>query len=76
MHTLESKKELLSVLRAAFGISIAIILTLTSGLIKMYYEVNIDPLFYVGIFFDIMLVLGLPIIITFLVKYINEIGEL
>jgi len=51
MSKLDSTKELLNTLRATFGIIVAIILTITAGLISMYYKENIDILFYVGVFF-------------------------
>ena len=76
MSKLDKKKELLTTLRATIGFLLAIILTLTAGLIKMYYEASFDILFYVGICFDIIFVLNLPIVIKYLVKNINEIEEL
>lgn len=76
MSKLDSKKELLNTLRTSFGIVIAIILTLTAGLINMYYKTNIDILFYIGILLDIILLISLPIIMKSIVKNIKEIEEL
>ncbi|MEA1893008.1 MAG: hypothetical protein U9N33_09880 [Campylobacterota bacterium] len=76
MSRLDSKKELLNTLRASFGIIIAIILTISAGLINLYYEDNIDILFYIGAIFVIMLILSLPIIIKYIIKNIKEIEDL
>ena len=76
MSQLDRTKELLTTLRAAFGIIIAIILTVTAGLIKMYYNGHTDVLFYLGASFDIIFVLSLLIILKYIVKSIKEIGEL
>ncbi len=76
MSKLDSTKELLNTLRATFGIIVAIILTITAGLISMYYKGNIDILFYVGVFFDILLVVSLPILVKYIVKSIKLIEGL
>ncbi len=76
MSKLDSKKVLLNTLRATFGIIVAIILTLTAGLISMYYKFNIDLLFYIGAFFDILLVSSLPILAKYIVKNIKLIEGL
>lgn len=76
MSKLDSKKELLNTLRAGFGIIVAIILTLSAGLINLYYKGNIDILFYIGALLVIILVLSLPIIVKYIVKNIKEIGDL
>jgi len=76
MSKLDSKKELLNTLRTSFGIVVAIILTLTAGLINMYYKSNIDILFYLGIVLDIIFLLILPLIMKYIVKSIKEIEEL
>ncbi len=76
MSKLDSKKEQLNTLRTIFGIIVAIILTMSAGLINMYYKSNIDILFYMGIFFDIILLISLPIIAKYMVKIIKEIEEL
>jgi len=55
---------------------VAVILTITAGLIKIYYSGNIDILFYIGSFFDILLVMCLPIIAKYVVKKIKELREL
>jgi len=73
---LDSKKELLNTLRTSFGVIIALILTVTAGLINLYYKGNVDFLFYIGIIFDIMLVFILPIIVRYIVTNIKEIEEL
>ena len=67
---------MLNTLRAGFGIVVAIILTITAGLINFYYKGNIDILFYVGAIFDIVLVLVLPVIVKYMVKNIKEIEDL
>jgi hypothetical protein len=76
MGKLDSKKELLNTLRATFGIIVVIILTLTAGLISMYYKLNIDTLFYIGAFFDIILVISLPALARYIVKNIKLIEGL
>jgi len=76
MAKIDEVKELLNTLRAVFGLLVAVILTITAGLIKIYYSNNIDILFYVGAFFDIILVLCLPIIAKYVVKKIRELREL
>ena len=76
MSILDSKKELLNTLRSAFGIIVAIILTISAGLINLYYKGNVDILFYIGALLVIMLVLSLPIIVKYIVKNIKEIGDL
>ena len=76
MSKLDKKKELLTTIRAAIGFSIAIILTLTAGLIGMYYKDRFDVLFYVGIGLDIPLIMMLPILTKILLKNLDEIEEL
>ena len=76
MSRLDSKKELLNTLRASFGIIVAIILTISTGLINLYYKDNTDVLFYVGVISVIILVLILPIIVKYIVKNIKEIEDL
>ena len=76
MSKLDKKKEILTVLRTTFGFLIAIILTITSGLISMYYESRFDILFYIGVCFDILLVINIPIVVKYIVKNIKEIEEL
>lgn len=76
MSKLDSKKELLNTLRASFGIIVAIILTMSAGLINLYYKDNIDVLFYIGSLFVIILVLTLPIIVKYIVKNIKDIEDL
>jgi len=76
MAKIDEIKELLNTLRAVFGIIVAVILTITAGLIKMYYNDKIDILFYIGSIFDIILVLSLPIIAKYIVKKIKELREL
>ena len=76
MSKLDSKKELLNTLRAGFGIIVAIILTISAGLINLYYKETIDIIFYIGAIFVIILVFSLPILVKYIVKNIKEIGEL
>lgn len=76
MSILDSKKELLNTLRASFGIIVAIILTISAGLINLYYKDSIDILFYIGSLFVIILVLSLPVIVKYIVKNIKDIGDL
>ena len=76
MAKIDEIKELLNTLRAVFGIIVAVILTITAGLIKMYYNDKIDILFYIGSIFDIILVFSLPIIAKYIVKKIKELREL
>jgi len=76
MGKLDEKKELLNTLRSAFGIIVAIILTLSAGLINLYYKGNVDILFYIGALLDIIFVLSLPILVKYIVKNIKEIGDL
>jgi cobalamin biosynthesis protein CobD/CbiB len=76
MSKLDSKKELLNTLRAAFGIIVAIILTISAGLINLYYKDNIDILFYIGSLFVIIFAFSLLVIVKYIVKHIKEIGDL
>jgi hypothetical protein len=76
MSQLDSKKELLTSLRTGFGIIVAVILTLSAGLINMYYKQNIDTIFAIGVFLDIMLVGILPIILKHIIRNIKDIEEL
>lgn len=76
MSILDSKKELLNTLRAGFGIIVAIVLTISAGLINLYYKDNIDILFYIGSLFVIILALSLLIIVRYIVKNIKDIGDL
>ena len=76
MAKIDEVKEMLNTLRAVFGIIVAVILTITAGLIKMYYSQNIDILFYIGAILDICLVFSLPVIAKFIVKKIKELREL
>lgn len=76
MSKLDLKKELLNTLRAAFGIIVAIVLTITAGLINLYYKDHIDILFYIGSAFVIILVLSLLFIVKYIVKNIKDIGDL
>ena len=76
MAKIDEVKELLNSLRAMFGIIVAVILTITAGLIKMYYNNQIDILFYIGAFFDILLVLGLVFIAKIVIKNIQKIKDL
>jgi hypothetical protein len=73
---LDSKKELLNTLRAGFGIIVAIVLTISAGLINLYYKDNIDILFYIGSLFVIILAFSLLIIVKYIVKNIKDIGDL
>ncbi|MFA5234709.1 MAG: hypothetical protein WC390_09935 [Sulfurimonas sp.] len=76
MSILDSKKELLNTLRAGFGIIVAIVLTISAGLINLYYKDNIDILFYIGSLFVIILAFSLLIIVKYIVKNIKDIGDL
>ena len=42
MAKIDEVKELLNTLRAVFGIIVAVILTITAGLINMYYSNQIE----------------------------------
>jgi len=76
MAKIDEVKELLTTLRAVFGIIVAVVLTISAGLIKMYYNNQIDILFYLGAFFDILLVLCLPIIANYIAKNIKNLKDL
>ena len=76
MAKIDEVKELLNTLRAVFGVIVAVILTLTAGLIKMYYGGQVDAIFYVGSFFDFILIGSLPVIAKFIVKNIKKIKDL
>jgi len=69
-------KELLNTLRTVFGMIVAVVLTITAGLIKMYYSNQIDILFYIGSIFDLLLVFCLPIIAKYIVKNIKKLKDL
>lgn len=75
MSKLDRKKELLTTLRAGFGIIVAIILTISAGLIKIYYANSVDMIFYIGALFDLVLVLALFVIVKYLIKNIQEIED-
>ena len=76
MAKIDEVKELLNTLRAVFGIIVAVVLTITAGLIKMYYGNQIDALFYVGALFDILLIASLPIIAKIIAKNIKKLKDL
>jgi len=76
MAKIDEVKELLNTLRAVFGIIVAVILTITAGLIKMYYSNQIDILFYIGSMFNILLVFCLPIIAKYIAKNIKKLKDL
>ena len=76
MSKLDSTKEILNTLRTGFGITIAVILTLTAGLINIHYKDNIDIIFFIGIFLDLIFISILPILIRYIVKYTKVIEEL
>jgi len=76
MSQLDSKKELLNSLRTGFGIVVAVIITISAGMINMYYKENIDIIFYIGGFLDIILVSILPILLKYIIKNIKEIEDL
>ncbi len=42
----------------------------------MYYKDNIDLIFVIGIFLDIIFICILPFIIKYIIKLINDIKEL
>ena len=71
MNKQESTKEILTTLRTVFGIIIAVVLTITAGLIKQYNADQIDNLFIAGIFIDIALILALPVIVHYIIKNIK-----
>ena len=71
MSKQESTKEILTTLRTVFGIIIAVVLTITAGLIKQYNTDQIDNLFIAGIFIDIALILALPVIVHYIIKNIK-----
>ena len=76
MAKIDEVKELLSTLRAVFGVIVAVILTLTAGLIKMYYNDRIDILFYMGSLLNIVLITALPIIAKIIAKNIKKLRDL
>ena len=76
MAKIDEVKELLNTLRAVFGIIVAVVLTITAGLIKMYYGDQIDVLFYVGALFDVLLIVSLPIIAKIIAKNIKKLKDL
>ena len=76
MSKLDKKKEMLTTLRSMIGFFIAIILTITAGLIGMYYKDRFDILFFIGAGLDIIFVMMLPILATILLKNLDEIEEL
>jgi len=76
MSQLDSKKELLNSLRTGFGIVVAVIITISAGMINMYYKENIDIIFYLGGFLVIILVSILPILLKYIIKNIKEIEDL
>ena len=71
-----SQKEILTTLRTVLGIMIAVILTITAGLIKQYNADRIDNLFFAGGFIDFVLVLSLPVIVHYIIKNIKLLEEL
>jgi len=76
MSKQESTKEILTTLRTVFGIIIAVVLTITAGLIKQYNADQIDNLFIAGIFIDIALILALPVIVHYIIKNIKLLEEM
>jgi len=76
MSQLDSKKELLNSLRTGFGIVVAVIITISAGIINMYYKENTDIIFYLGGFLVIILVCILPILLKYIIKNIKEIEDL
>jgi len=76
MSKLDKTKEILNTLRASFGIAVALIVTITTGLINIYNKGNIDTLFYIGAILDIIFLLSLPIIIKHIIKNMKSIEEL
>ena len=76
MAKIDEVKELLNTLRAVFGIIVAVVLTITAGLIKMYYANQIDALFYVGALFDVLFIASLPIIAKIIAKNIKKLKDL
>jgi len=76
MSKLDKTKETLNTLRASFGILVAIVLTLTAGLLDLYYKENIDILFYIGALFDTIMVIILIFIARMVIKNIEIIEEL
>lgn len=59
-----------------FGIIIIVVLTITAGLIKMYYAGQIDIIFYIGAVFDIVFVFCLPVIAVYMTKNIKKLKDL
>ena len=76
MAKIDKIKEKLSTLRAGFGLIVAVILTLTAGVINLYYNDNIDILFYIGATIDILLIISLPFLLKMIIKNINYLEEL
>jgi len=76
MSKLDKTKETINTLRASFGILVAVVLTLTAGLVNLYYKDNIDNLFYIGALFDIIIVIILIFIARMVIKNIEIIEEL
>jgi hypothetical protein len=74
--SLDLFKEILNTLRTILTINIAVILTITASLIKMYYQNNIDFLFYFGIFLDIVIFIIIILIIKSIMINIKKIKEL
>ncbi len=76
MSKSEKIKEFIGLLKSAFGVTIAIILTLTAGLINLYYKNTFDILFYLGFILDLIFLISLPLLLKAIIKKINELEGL
>jgi hypothetical protein len=76
MGKIDKIKESLSTLRALIAIFVALIAAITGSLVNLYRSHEIDDLFWIGIVFDVLMLLVLPFIFIRIHRLTDEIGEL
>ena len=76
MSQLDKLKEIINTLRGFFAVIIALIVTVTSGLISRYDNKNIDGIFYMGVILDLFMMGMLVFIIRRIVKRTQEMEDL
>lgn len=76
MSKKERLKEIINTLRGVFAITMALIVTVTSGLISRSDQKLIDVYFFLGVLLDILLILSTVIIFRRIIKRTNELEDL
>lgn len=76
MSKLDKLKEIINTLRGFFVVTMALIVTVTSGLIDRFDEQRVDAIFTVGVILDLFLILLIILFVNRIVKRTRELEDL